>query len=72
MDETQTNKKRKKKKGSCYQCGQFDHRAKDCPNITTNASSYLQFAKREAPPDSLLPPLPLILMDLHLLNYLRG
>ena len=52
MDETPTNnKKRKKKKGSCYQCGQLDHRAKDCPNITTNASSYQQFAKREAPPD---------------------
>ena len=46
MDETLTNNK--KKKGSCYQCGQLDHRAKDCPNITTNASSYLQFAKREA------------------------
>lgn len=53
MDETPTNnkKRKKKKKGSCYQCGQLDHRAKDCPNITTNASSYLQFAKREAPPD---------------------
>ena len=49
MDETPQRKK--KKKGSCYQCGQLDHRAKDCPNITTNASSYLQFAKREAPPD---------------------
>ena len=52
MDETTTNKKkRKKQKGSCYQCGQLDHRAKDCPNITPTASSYLQFAKREAPPD---------------------
>lgn len=51
MDETQTNKKRRKKKGSCYQCGQLDHCAKDCPNISTNASSFLQFAKREAPPD---------------------
>jgi len=52
MDETLTNnKKRKKKKRSCYQCGQLDHRAKDCPNITSNASSYLQFAKRETPPD---------------------
>ena len=51
MDETHTDKKRKKKKGSCYQCGQLDHRAKDCPNISTIASSYLQFAKRETPLD---------------------
>ena len=40
MDETSNNELRKttKKKRSCYQCGQLDHRARNCPNTTANAS----------------------------------